>query len=935
MSVSNFDVFCFTETWLNDTVFNNEIIPIGYSIYRKDRSARGGGVLIAVNDNIPSWSVKSPSHLEVTSVALQLDKVIIISTVYVPPNAPMSCMQSLCTYLACLSSENSSLVVVGDFNLPDIDWPALQGSCPASNLFCNTVFECNLIQFIDEPTHIKGNTLDLVLSNDSNLFVSVKVHPESDNPFPTDHFMISCGLQGSAPGPRCPCGPSSLVYDYPKANWDGMCSYLLDQDFSLCFEEEDVEAVWAVIRGNVVSAMELFIPKVRLRSRQFPRWYNKDLRHQQKCLESLRKRCERSPTLTSHCKLSEADLAFRSHAERVKSSYESGLISTLATGQSKAIYQYIRELRGGSAIPPTLFMGSLSATSGSEKVTLFNRYFHSVFTDSNFQLPILNSHNVESSIQSGIEFSESDVYSQLASLDVTKAKGLDGIGPSVLKFCSLALCEPLCHLFQLSVNQHRIPAEWKLHAITPIHKSGDKSLVSNYRPISLLSSTSKVLEKLIYARLLLQLKDKLSSVQFGFRRDHSTVQQLLLFYNRIFGGDDSRQWDIVYLDFSKAFDSVPHNELLLKLHRLGVSGDLWLWLQCYLSGRSQCVCVEGSKSTVLPVLSGVPQGSVLGPLLFLVFVNDLPDMVKESVFYMFADDVKCARPVCGVSDCALLQSDLDSLCSWSTEWKLLFKESKCVHLKCCSFRTDSVDFQYSLNNKDLQSKEKYKDLGVFISSDMTFSTHYMHITSRAYRVLGLLRRTFSSSAYVGEKRLLYISLVRSQLLYCSVLWRPFLKKDIELLERVQRRATKYILNDFRSDYKSRLISLDLLPLMYTYELQDIMFIVSHLKAPSKDFDLSELILFSSQRTRSSQGTKMIHRRNNTNLSRHNFFNRIPRLWNSLPPIDLDQSLGFIKCFVQAYLLDQFLTNFDANNSCSFHFRCPCSKCGHFCHPPTF
>ena len=159
-----------------------------------------------------------------------------------------------------------------------------------------------------------------------------------------------------------------------------------------------------------------------------------------------------------------------------------------------------------------------------------------------------------------IDICESDVYKVLYGLDATKAKGLDGIGPSVLKHCALALYQPIHHLFRASIFLHQLPGEWKIHCITPIHKSGDRGAVSNYRPISLLSSTSKVLERLIYDKLISFLKEFISPVQFGFLKGHSTLQQLLLFYDRVMNSTPSSQWDVI---FKKAFDSVPHNELLL------------------------------------------------------------------------------------------------------------------------------------------------------------------------------------------------------------------------------------------------------------------------------------------------------------------------------------------------------------------------------------
>ena len=428
------------------------------------------------------------------------------------------------------------------------------------------------------------------------------------------------------------------------------------------------------------------------------------------------------------------------------------------------------------------------------------------------------------------------------------------------------------------------------------------------------------------------LQSSISPVQFGFLKKHSSLQQLMLFYDRIIGS--TAQWDVIFLDFAKAFDSVPHNELLLKLKHLGVSGDLWLWLQCYLSRRQQCVCIEGCRSELLPVVSGVPQGSILGPLLFLVFINDLPDSVKNSMLLLFADDAKCAKHVSGPFDCALLQDDLNSLHFWSCKWNLTFKEIKCVLLRCCSKGATTLT-TYSLNSKDIQVQDTHKDLGVIISDDLSFSAHYKHVTSRAYRVLGLLRRTFTPTANVKEKRLLYISLVRSQLMYCSELWRPHLVKDIVLLESVQRRATKYILNDFESDYRSRLVKLDLLPLMYVFELKDVMFCVKNLKSPTRGFKLDDYLTFRRSGTRSSTAMKMSHKLSSNNSTRHFYLNRLPRLWNSLPPINLMKSADLIKHQLEVFMYRHFEVHFDSNCSCTYHLLCPCAKCCYSPHPPHF
>ena len=174
----------------------------------------------------------------------------------------------------------------------------------------------------------------------------------------------------------------------------------------------------------------------------------------------------------------------------------------------------------------------------------------------------------------------------------------------------------------------------------------------------------------------------ISDNQFGFRRCHSTVQQLLLFLSKVNDSfDNNASCDTIYLDFRKAFDSVPHNELLLKMWKIGITSNVWYWLKDYLTGRNQCVSINGCSSTFLPVISGVPQGSILGPLLFVLYINDLPFHLLTSSLFLFADDTKCHKQILTPADIHLLQQDLEQLSTWSGDWKLSFNEYKCLLLR--------------------------------------------------------------------------------------------------------------------------------------------------------------------------------------------------------------------------------------------------------------
>ena len=394
------------------------------------------------------------------------------------------------------------------------------------------------------------------------------------------------------------------------------------------------------------------------------------------------------------------------------------------------------------------------------------------------------------------------------------------------------------------------------------------------------------------------------------------------------------QVDVIYLDFAKAFDSVAHNELLVKLYAMGVTGGVWEWFKGYLNNRHQCVCIGNSRSSLLPVVSGVPQGSILGPLLFLVYVNDLPQVLQHSCLALFADDAKCLKQVSRYNDCEELQQDLTSLGGWSSRWRLKFKAPKCVHLRFCK-KDPPLDSSYTISNTRVGTSVTHRDLGVIASSDLSWSSHYKYVASRAYRTLGLLRRTFKSVGSVEAKKALYMTLVRTQVLYCSQVWRPYLIKDIVLLEKIQRRATKFILADYVSDYKSRLVALGLLPLMAEMEMGDVMFYFRNLKAPGDHFNVNHFLQFSSKPTRSGSKGRLEHTRSTTTQARNSFFNRLPRLWNSLPPQDLDVSVTTFKRKLREVFVSNFIRNFNPSIPCTFHLVCPCHRCSHTPHAAVF
>ena len=728
--------------------------------------------MLAVHQVLSAETVPSPQHLEIITIKITKPVSLVLCVVYLPPNPCYNKCVDLCHYLSTLSNDNK-VIILGDFNLPDINWHTLTGNTASSAKFCEFVYDNNLDQLVNEPTHHQGNTLDLVLTNCSRILHNVTIY--TNTRIPTDHFVVSFSIQ--VPKLSNSISKSRLVYNFRKANYTQMVDFLCDCNFEPCLSSDNLEFVWSFIKVTIYQAMDLFVPKVRIRPNMSPRWFNATIRHKLNCVHSLRKKALLHPSPAIQSKLDHFEIELQDIMSTAKSEFELSLINDFAYSRNYKIYDYIKSMNKDDSLPPVMSNGSNSASEDHDKATLFNQYFHSVFTSNSGNISPTDGNPSPFATITDIEFSESDVYQALASLDPSKSPGIDGIGPNILKHGALALHIPIHHLFKLCMTHCSIPSEWKIHKITPIFKTGKRDHVNNYRPISLLSCVSKVLERVIYDKIFAFVTQQISMSQFGFLRSHSSLQQLLMFVNGIINSvEDKRSYHVIYLDFKKAFDSVSHKGLLHKLRTVGIMGSLWKWLENYLTCRLQCVDINGSISNLLPVISGVPQGSILGPLLFVIFINDLPSAVQHSSLLLFADDTKCAKSVASHTEHQQLQTDLDSLSSWSLRWNLPFNESK-FRLLQFSINATSDPLPYHIRGNKITQSSSHKDLGVLFTNTLNWEEHYNLMTSRAYRQLGMLRRTFTL-CNVTARKTLYLSLVRSQLTYCSQVWRPSLIKHI-------------------------------------------------------------------------------------------------------------------------------------------------------------
>ena len=387
--------------------------------------------------------------------------------------------------------------------------------------------------------------------------------------------------------------------------------------------------------------------------------------------------------------------------------------------------------------------------------------------------------------------------------------------PLILQKTASTICIPLEMIYKLSLTTKQCPDDWRSANVTPIYKKGDRADPSNYRPVSLTSQVCKILESIVRSHILKHLAQNniLRSEQHGFREGRSCLTNLLEIvekWTKIL--DDGDGIDVAYLDFSKAFDLVSHKHLIYKMSKYGITNQVLGWVEAFLSQRSQRVVIRGTASESFAVTSGVPQGSVLGPVLFLIYINDLP-LEIISPLSLFADDSKIFTKIISdrnrkensIKGNEVLQNDLEAIKSWADRWKMSFNIDKC---KVMHLGSSNPKHAYSMGGRNLMETATEKDLGVLFDSELDFDKHIRGIVNKANRMLGMIKLGFACM----DKQIfmnLYPVLVRPQLEYCVQVWSPYKRKHIDLLEGVQRRATKLVPEIRGKSYEERLAFLGL------------------------------------------------------------------------------------------------------------------------------
>ena len=436
--------------------------------------------------------------------------------------------------------------------------------------------------------------------------------------------------------------------------------------------------------------------------------------------------------------------------------------------------------------------------------------------------------------------------------------------------------------------------------VVPLYKGGKKDAPSNYRPVSLTCVVCKVLEAIIKDALVEHLKsyELLNKTQHGFMKGKSCLTNLLCFLEVVTNAvDNGHPVDVIYLDFAKAFDKVPHQRLAAKVKAHGIGGSIVAWIEEWLANRKQTVVVNGYTSDESTVFSGVPQGSVLGPVLFLIFVNDIDHGVTGHLL-KFADDAKLFMALRDQDSALQLQQDLSMLSRWSKDWQMLFNVGKCsvVH-----FGYANSGAQYELEGEAIQTVQETKDLGVIVHESLKTSRQCLEAAKKANRMLGMVRRTIKcKSPKIMLK--LYKQLIRPHLEYAVQAWCPFLKKDIELLESVQRRATKMIDGFQNLPYAVRLSRLRLTTLELRRERGDVIQAFKILRSVDNvDADVFFSLDTGAHNTR-GHALKLKKPHSRLEVRKHFFSCRVINAFNALPPqaVNVQNVLEFKKKIAQRY-----------------------------------
>ncbi|MCG8095193.1 MAG: hypothetical protein JAZ17_16505 [Candidatus Thiodiazotropha endolucinida] len=795
---TDFDILCFTETHLDHNISNDALFlsDIFDEPYRKDRSNHGGGVMVYLNSNlIHSRRADLEVYCEESIwVEVKVNHVnYLLGVFYSPRTADFDFFHSLNLNLEEALDISKNLIILGDLNedLLNSNFHNLKDLITINSLQ-NIIHESTRQQAILDPILIPDDMPYL----DSGVLETPNVISDHNATFVRISFHYSCQATFKR-----------LVWLYRNADFQQLKALISNYDWSV-LAEGSVNDACVKFTDVFLEFVRLCIPSkvVTVRPNDKP-WFDSDIRHFIRIRNKLRKKSIKSGNTDHWLKFKQMRNKVNNLKKHAKEKFYNNLeisLSDFQNNDKKKFWQVIRHFVKNNSnsgnIPPLLNSGqNVYCVTDSEKAECLNNYFSSIcdLDDNNAHLPVFRT--VTDSSLSDIICTPDEITDLILILNPNKATGPDAISNRMLKAVAREVSIPLSIIFNRSFSEGCFAEIWKTSNVLPLYKKGDKSVLSNYRPISLLSGVSKLQERIVHKNMynFLLEHNLLYKYQSGFLPHHSTTFQLIDIYQHICQTFDNNQFScMVFCDVSKAFDRVWHKGLIFKLKQHGINGSLLNWIDDYLSNRKQKVVIRSCTSSSRGIHAGVPQGSVLGPLLFLIYVNDISDSLL-SLTRLFADDSSLFCAASSIADIeGIINHDLLILSRWAKQWLITFNPLKTEAVLFTLKKFENYP-QILFDNTPIKFVENHKHLGLTFSNNGQWHKHIENIITSASKVIGIMRKlkyTFNRFSL----NQIYISYVLPILEYSSIVWDGCTVQDRQTLEKIQNEAARVVTGLTRS-----------------------------------------------------------------------------------------------------------------------------------------
>ena len=801
-----YDIITLSETCLKDDITDEQLSIEGFhKLIRKDRPNNVGYGGVATYVKSSHFCKHRPDldidNLEAVWVETKIDKrSYVIGSFYRPPNATITYWDLIEESLRKANSTNSTIVLLGDFN-SDFNHP--------NRKIFDIMNTFSLQQLVSENTRITENTatcLDLIFTQSLDFVKNVEVLPE----ICSDH---SCPCLTIDVGKRTePNSYKRIFYDYSKLNKDNFLNLLNQVNWNEILDnpQNDINLCAETFSQTFFDIANQCLPsrKVTIRSYDKP-FVDEELKNSFETRYKLYKIAKRTDSTADWATYRKYRNSVTKLVRKKKDDYDSNLDKKVSNNENfgnkefyKILKQFMNKKGINDSIPPLEYDGQIH-NSSLEKANALNDYFikQSTLENINDEVPNLTQY---ASQLDNIIISQTDVSLVIKNLDKTKASGPDRIHNRLLIAASQIISEPLSVFFTKCIHLGKFPNCWKKAHVTPLLKKPPSNICTNYRPISLISCVGKLFERCVHKHVFKYLSDNdiLTKSQSGFIPCDSTTNQLIIIYDNLCKAFDDRVTNqSIFFDISKAFDKVWHKGLLHKLYSIGIRGSLHNWFFDYLSNRQQCVVLKGKQSDYKVIQSGVPQGSVLGPLLFLIYINDITNNI-QSIIKLFADDTSISLALRDpLRRADILNADLEQINNWAKTWKIKFNAQKTELL---NFKRDNLAIQpLNFDNSILQDTDTHKHLGLTLQNDCKWNTHINNLIQKVTLLLSLLK---SYKYRLSRKALnqMYKSFILPHFDYCDIIYDNCTVAQSDSLEQLHLDGIRTIIGTVRGTSHEKL-----------------------------------------------------------------------------------------------------------------------------------